>query len=275
MLINSGMPLDTPIANGMTAFQLAVYYGHTLIVELLIDFAASQGPRQKKKLVNQLNRQSSLSALSYAIINKKTNIAAILIQQGAMHYFSKSSLQKDLSPIFLCVNKGLLDLLDLMYQHNPELMEVKNSRGVTALMQAAETNEKQIVNYLSLRTSKLNIEDSQGRTLLMHMILQENFKMATRLLVRGATVDYVNRSGKTALHLCVETKNKNAIEYLLFKGANQHILDLNEEDCCDKAKSNGLALEMHNFLNCTLRKKVKPQLPKGIKVNYKYSEYYL
>jgi ankyrin repeat protein len=66
--------------------------------------------------------------------------------------------------------------------------------------------------------------------------------MVQRLLYRGANLDHVNKQGKTALHLCVEQKNVESIKYLLFKGADQHILDLNEKDCCDKAKENGLAV---------------------------------
>lgn len=65
--------------------------------------------------------------------------------------------------------------------------------------------------------------------------------MASRLLVRGAYIDYVNRNGNTALHLCVQNKLKDAVNFLLFKGANAHIMDLEGKDACDHAKANGLA----------------------------------
>lgn len=65
--------------------------------------------------------------------------------------------------------------------------------------------------------------------------------MASKLIVRGAKIDYVNRNGNTALHLCVENGLKEAVEFLIFKGANPHIMDLNGEDACDKAKFNGMA----------------------------------
>ena len=55
-----------------------------------------------------------------------------------------------------------------------------------------------------------------------------NFKMATNLILRGADIDYVNSFGFTALHLCVEKKLNRSVEYLLFKKANPHIMDLNE-----------------------------------------------
>ena len=62
--------------------------------------------------------------------------------------------------------------------------------------------------------------------------------MARKLLVRGANLDYVNSNGNTALHLCVENQLNSAVEFLLKKGANPHIMDLSGEDACDKAKKN-------------------------------------
>ena len=106
-------------------------------------------------------------------------------------------------------------------------------------MFAAQQNLHQIVNFLSVRTKNLNVEDKDGTTILMHHVLQGNYKMSSRLIYRGAKIDMVNKFGKTALHLCVEKKLNEAVDYLLYKGANPHILDLTEQDCCDKAKEKG------------------------------------
>ena len=64
--------------------------------------------------------------------------------------------------------------------------------------------------------------------------------MASRLLVRGANINYVNSNGQTALQICIENKNHSAVKLLLQKGAHPHIMDLNGEDACDKAKKNGM-----------------------------------
>ena len=55
----------------------------------------------------------------------------------------------------------------------------------------------------------------------------------------------------------------DAVQFLLFKGANPHIMDLEGEDACDKAKANGLARKIPEFLNCNISKKVIPMLPNG------------
>ncbi len=96
----------------------------------------------------------------------------------------------------------------------------------------------------------------------MHYLFKCDFKMSSKLIVRGSDINYVNKNGKTAMHLCVENKNIEAIGFLIKKGANPHILDLGNEDCCDKAKSNGVAMAFWQFNNCNVNLKRKPsQLP--------------
>ena len=53
----------------MTAFQMAAFYGHNQILEMMIDFAEKQGQKQKKHLINFLNRRYGISALTYSLIN--------------------------------------------------------------------------------------------------------------------------------------------------------------------------------------------------------------
>ena len=82
-------------------------------------------------------------------------------------------------------------------------------------------------------------------------------------MVRGAKIDYVNKNGNTALHLCIDSKLVDAVKFLLFKGANPHIMDLIGEDACDKAKRNGLAVNIPEFNNCNINLKILPLLPDG------------
>ena len=87
--------------------------------------------------------------------------------------------------------------------------------------------------------------------------------MANRLIIRGAKIDYVNRNGNTALHLCIQKQLKESVRYLLFKGANKHIMDLTGEDACDKAQRLGLSIEFPEFNDCNVNKKIVPMLPNG------------
>ena len=149
---------------------MAAFYGHNEIVQIMIDFAEKQGLRQKKHLINFLNRRFGISALTYSLINDQPSTAELLVKNQAMVYYDHTNLEKDLSPLFVCVYKQNMGLMEIMYNHNRKNMESTNSQGITALMFAAEHKIQKMVNFLSLRTINLNIEDSKGTTILMHLL---------------------------------------------------------------------------------------------------------
>ena len=120
-----------------------------------------------------------------------------------------------------------------------------------------------MIQFLSVRTRNLNIQDNDGMTILMHNVLAGNYSLCSKLIYRGAKIDIVNMEGKSALHICVEKRLNEAVEYLLYKGANPHILDLNEQDCCDKAKHNGLQYQVNALNVCSINKKLVPLMPDG------------
>lgn len=159
-----------------------------------------------------------------------------------------------------------------MCDHGASLT-VKNSEGMTPIMFAAEMGFDKVVNYLSLRTRDLNEEDAYCNTILIHHLRNrkeknDDFKMASNLIVRGADINYVNSNGYTALHIMVENKNIEAVKFLLSKNAERHLMDLNGEDACDKAKKNGLGDMFPIFFDCNIHKKIIPRLPDGSYPNY-------
>lgn len=74
----------------------------------------------------------------------------------------------------------------------------------------------------------------------MRAMLKEDFKLGKELLEYGSEMDYVNKLGMSCLHLCVEFKKVKSIKFLLDRGANPHVEDLNGEDVCDKVLEDGL-----------------------------------
>ena len=75
-------------------------------------------------------------------------------------------------------------------------------------------------------------------------------------MVRGAQIDYVNRNGNTALHICIENNRKEAVKFLLSKGANPHIMDLDGQDACDKAKMKIWLLKSPDLTTATSKKRL-------------------
>jgi len=69
MLIKSNYPLNLQNDQGLTAFQIAAFNGFTEIVKEMMAFAEAKSMNEKKRLINFINRQSNMGALSYAIVN--------------------------------------------------------------------------------------------------------------------------------------------------------------------------------------------------------------
>lgn len=69
-------------------------------------------------------------------------------------------------------------------------------------------------------------------------------------------MDFVNKYGMTALHLAVEFQKMDAVKYLVLKGANFHVEDINEEDVCDKMKEINLT-DYPETKNCSAKVRQK------------------
>jgi len=62
----------------------------------------------------------------------------------------------------------------------------------------------------------------------MHVLIEKDFKMARKLINRGADINYINKNGYTPLQFCVQTKNEEAVRFLLEKKALQHKCNAND-----------------------------------------------
>lgn len=52
--------------------------------------------------------------------------------------------------------------------------------------------------------------------------------------MRGANINFQNPDGKTPLHFAIENElPENIIKFLLKSGANPHIMNKMDQDCCD------------------------------------------
>ena len=110
MLLDSNYPLDLETADGMTAFQLAAYHGHSNIIEIMIGYLSKLDQADlTNTILNKVNPHSHLSTLAYSILNHHQterdnfDISKMLIEFGARSYYGETDEQKDFSPIFMAV----------------------------------------------------------------------------------------------------------------------------------------------------------------------------
>jgi ankyrin repeat protein len=105
---------------------------------------------------------------------------------------------------------------------------------------------------------ELNADDPEGYSPFARYALSQKFDMAIRLLHRGADINFTNMDGKSALTLAVESEIHPTVKFLLEKGADPHIEDIQGRDACDYSRMASDALAYRVLLpDCRgeLRKK--------------------
>lgn len=112
-----------------------------------------------------------MGALSLALLQNHQAVAIALLETGARTYYNTTPKEKDLSPIFICVQMQNKEMLEHMMNESYSQLEVKNSEEQTPILYAAINHYRDIVEYMSLRSKQLNEEDANSITILMHFLL--------------------------------------------------------------------------------------------------------
>lgn len=86
--------------------------------------------------------------------------------------------------------------------------------GKTALMLAIEVGKQELITYLFLKKSDLDLGDDFGNTALMYAVKQNLFAVAKRLLELGADPTLRQVDGKTALDMAKSQNNQSLIRIL-------------------------------------------------------------
>ena len=130
MLLESNFPITAMTNEGLSVLHLAAKYGRERITTQLLTYLDRKDKQLKVRLINKICETDNCSALTLAIRNDFEEIAGLLLEHGAKIYFDKSPELKDVSPIFECVKKRKLDILELMEQERFSLAgRIKTANG--------------------------------------------------------------------------------------------------------------------------------------------------
>lgn len=81
---------------------------------------------QRYQVLNKVNPILKMSALSMAISNDHDDVAIELIEAGANSF---NDANRDESPIFTCVDKKKMEILEYMMEDSYAGLTFKNSKG--------------------------------------------------------------------------------------------------------------------------------------------------
>ena len=94
-------------------------------------------------------------------------------------------------------------------------VNVKNTRGDTALLYAAHNGHTDIVKDLIAKRADVNVKNAWGNTALIWAAQNGHTDIVEALIAEGANVNVKNESGYTALTKALERKHTESVEALL------------------------------------------------------------
>lgn len=189
----------------------------------------------------------NLTALHFAVINRRSNILKLLICYGADINAQDDNKE---SALHFAVYNNNMETVKILVESKIDI-NIKNYAGMTPLIMAAKYNSIEIAKYLILQGANLSIKDIHGKSAihyvaklhdisLMHILISSgadvndetseketplmiatrkcNESMVKNLIARGTDVNRQDQNGKTALHLSALYDSPKIAEFLLSNG---------------------------------------------------------
>lgn len=110
---------------------------------------------------------------------------------------------------------------------------------VTALYEAADSGDLQVVEELISEVSDVDARDKDGRTALHHAAIAGDILVTAALLNAGANPDIRDKSGRVPLHYAVLSCKPDLAAMLLAADADPFIEDRKEQTPLDLAGEKG------------------------------------
>lgn len=213
-LLDNGVDVDQPAADGTSALAHAAYRNDLAILELLLF--------KGEATVNTANDYGA-TALYVAAASADADLIERLLRAGAD---PNAGLLSGESPLMVASNRGRLDAAKLLLEYGADPNVKEMSGGQTALMWAAAEQHPEVVDLLIKHKADVNALSVTGSTPLMFAARQGNAFIADQLINAGARVnDGMTKSGLTPLMIASIGGFEGLARILLDHGANADAID--------------------------------------------------
>lgn len=218
--------------NGESPFNHVVYAGQTDIVRLMLQNGADIQPQNMDfwrplYLASIYGREETVSVLLQhgANVNAQRPLGGTIlgetISRGSSHHGTAAILLAGGAdpnapdrPLYLAVDRGLADIVQLLLDHGADIPTADRGRQVPLLHTACILGHTEVIQALLKGGSDVNGLSENGNTALHHWITLSRFRVNTNprtpisysdtlrmLLKHGASLQARNDDGKTALDL--------------------------------------------------------------------------
>lgn len=126
--------------------------------------------------------------------------------------------------IYEIARHGCAEDLQVVFEYNPNLINVKNESGFSPLTIACYNGNLEVAALLAKHVENINVNSKAG-TALIAAVFKNDIKIAKMLLDAGADVNIADDKGITALHYGIKFKNIDLIKLLVNNGADVNLTD--------------------------------------------------
>ncbi|MEE9494718.1 MAG: ankyrin repeat domain-containing protein [Gammaproteobacteria bacterium] len=211
-LLKHGASINVTGPKGMTPLMYAARSGASAKVSLALEAGAN--PKHKDKTGNTaLNYAASYGAASsvYKLINQASDVYTRSSEYGNAQF--------------------------------------KDSRSVTALMEAATSNNHSRIQQLLETGAAINARDKNGYVALVHAIKSASCKASQTLIESGADINALDNKKRTPLMIAAESGNNACLSVLLQAGASLDHIALDGSTAVSIAVKKGNMEAVDHFIS--------------------------
>ncbi|KAL6803698.1 ankyrin repeat-containing domain protein [Trichoderma sp. SZMC 28012] len=210
LLLSNKADIESRNNQGCTVLHFAAVNGQMSKVELLLSKGAD---------INGRNDEG-LTALHLATRRGKANIVKLLLSNGP-EIRCQDKMGRTVLHLAAQVYGDRVDLVEVFLRHDAD-MEVRDKRGWTPLIIAANYDNPNVIKTLVAHGASVGIQDKEGYTALH---VASSSRVVEVLLARGVGTEIRNKQGLTPLHTLATCSNPSAVEVLLSHGAGVEVRD--------------------------------------------------
>jgi ankyrin repeat protein len=142
--------------------------------------------------------------------------------------------------VFDALRKGDIPMVKALLEKAPQVLESRDSNGMTPLHHAAMGQAADLINYLLDKGARLELQDAQHKTPLHLAAMNDRAAVVAELLKRDALLEARDDYLRTALILCARERGQAATGRVLIKaGADVNAVDKFGDDALSLAAWRG------------------------------------
>ena len=206
-LLEQGIEVNTPRADGATALLWAAHWDHLEMVELLL--AAGADPN--------VADDHGVTPLMRASENASPRVVQALLGAGAK---PDAAQESGLTSLMIAARTGERDVVRALLAHGAGVNAVTHETGVTALMWAVAAPHPDIVHVLLETGADVEASSAKGFTPLLFAARNGDIELAQALLAAGADVNGTGSDGTHPLPLAIVSRHADMAHFLLEQGAD-------------------------------------------------------